>query len=277
MPQEHLVRATAVYSGTLSSAHGLLLCTVELLPPGQGAVPHLAPNRPGRKAAPSHAPSRDSWVEMDLSAHLQPWVWAAQESRVLRLSYTCFSRGQPGAPTLGPGWEEAVTPHDPFLLLYLNDSGRGLMDELRGLEEAPAPAALPRGLAHVRSARQALALDLPSSNRTRPGRAQSGECALHPFRVSFSQLGWDHWIIAPHWYRPQYCKGRCPRVLRAGLNAPNHAIVQNFINERVDRTVPRPSCVPYEYRPISVLMLEPNGDILYKVYEDMIAKSCTCR
>ncbi|KAJ6653511.1 hypothetical protein lerEdw1_009091 [Lerista edwardsae] len=278
-PQEQLVRATAVYSRTHSSAHGLLLCTAELLP-GQGAGHRVTPPPAGRKVAPSPSPpSRDSWVEMDLSAHLQPWAWAAQQSRVLQLSHACFPRGQPGPPTPHPGWAEAVTLDDPFLLLYLNVSGRGLVAELGGLEEVPVHAAPGRGLAHIRSARQAgaLALDLPSSNRTRPGRAQSGECALHPFRVSFSQLGWDHWIIAPHWYRPQYCKGRCPRVLHAGLHAPNHAIVQNFINELVDQSVPRPSCVPYEYRPISVLMVEQNGDILYKVYEDMIAKSCTCR
>ncbi|KAB1253320.1 Bone morphogenetic protein 15 [Camelus dromedarius] len=96
-------------------------------------------------------------------------------------------------------------------------------------------------------------------------------------RVSFRQLGWDHWIIAPHFYTPNYCKGVCPRVLHYGLNSPNHAIIQNLVNELVDPSVPRPSCVPYKYVPISVLLIEANGSILYKEYEDMIAQSCTCR
>ncbi|XP_066496266.1 bone morphogenetic protein 15 [Tiliqua scincoides] len=280
VPRERLVKATVVYSQTHSSAHGLLWCTAELLP-CQGTEHQVGPPPTHTKVAlPSSSSSAgDTWVEMDLSAYLQPWTWAAQKSRVLQLSHACSSMGQLGGRSPDPDWENAVTLEDPFLLLYLNDSGRGHAAELGDWEALPFYSAPPGNPAQMRKARQAgeLALDLPSSNRSKQRDAQSGECALHPFRVSFSQLGWDHWIIAPHWYRPQYCKGSCPRVLRFGFHSPNHAIVQNFINELVDQTVPRPSCVPYEYRPISVLMMEQNGNILYKVYEDMIAKSCTCR
>nr|XP_025041226.1 bone morphogenetic protein 15-like [Pelodiscus sinensis] len=67
------------------------------------------------------------------------------------------------------------------------------------------------------------------------------------------------------------------RLECVGYHAPNHAVVQNFVSQLVDQRVPRPSCVPYKYSPISVLMLEPGGSILYKEYEDMIAESCTCR
>lgn len=35
-------------------------------------------------------------------------------------------------------------------------------------------------------------------------------------------------------------------------------------------------CVPYKYVPISILLIEANGNILYKECEDMIAQSCTC-
>lgn len=103
------------------------------------------------------------------------------------------------------------------------------------------------------------------------------QCKLHSYHVTFKDLGWDHWIIAPHKYNPHYCLGDCPRILHYGYNSPNHAIMQNLISELGVSDIPMPSCVPYKYKPISVLMMEKDGNIVYKEYEDMIADSCTCR
>lgn len=267
MPWARLVKIMAVYLQTHSSLYGPFWCTAELLS-GQDAEP---PAAPPPTPSSTTASVGDSWVEMDLSADLQPWIWEAQKSWVLHLSQACSSLGQPD-----PGWEEAVTPDDPFLVLFINDSGKYVptLGAWRSFYAEP-----PGRPAQTRKARQAggAALNLPSRSRGKQGGAWRGECALRPFRVSFKQLGWEHWIIAPPWYRPQYCKGGCPRILRFGYNSPNHAIIQNLINELVDQTVPRPSCVPYEYRPITLLMVEPDGSVILKVSEDMIAKSCTCR
>ena len=38
---------------------------------------------------------------------------------------------------------------------------------------------------------------------------QTGCCRDH-LHVSFSQIGWDSWIIAPPGYNAYYCKGGCP-------------------------------------------------------------------
>uniref|UniRef100_A0A8C2CVC4 Bone morphogenetic protein 15 n=1 Tax=Cyprinus carpio TaxID=7962 RepID=A0A8C2CVC4_CYPCA len=103
------------------------------------------------------------------------------------------------------------------------------------------------------------------------------QCKLHSYRVAFKDLGWDHWIIAPPKYNPRYCMGDCPRILHYGYNSPNHAIMQTLISELGVADIPLPSCVPYKYNPVSVLMMERNGNIVYKEYEDMIADSCTCR
>lgn len=120
-----------------------------------------------------------------------------------------------------------------------------------------------------------MARDLPKYLREQGG--ERSDCSLRPFPVTFAQLGWDHWIIAPHRYNPYYCKGTCPHLLRYDFHAPSHAVVQSFVHQLVDANVPRPSWVPYRYSPITVLMIERNGGILYKEYENMIAESCTCR
>ncbi|XP_034297668.1 bone morphogenetic protein 15 isoform X1 [Pantherophis guttatus] len=267
-PAQRLVRAVAVYVQRPSSPHGPLWCTATPLP-GGSALPQVAVS-PALLKNSTTTSAADSWVELDLSSHLQPWSWTAQNSHLLRLHHACaFLEWAWGSPR-GPGERSPPSLEDPFLLLYLNDTWKPL--------RAPVGGELRQSSARVHRMRRAekLDLDLPRYSRRRPGTKQN-ECALYPFRVTFRQLGWDHWIIAPHSYRPQYCKGTCPRVLRYGYNSPNHAIVQNLINEFVDPNIPRPSCVPYEYSPVGVLMIEQNNNILFKVYEDMIAKSCTCR
>ncbi|XP_070807811.1 bone morphogenetic protein 15 [Pituophis catenifer annectens] len=267
-PAQRLVRAVAVYVQRPSSPNGPLWCTATPLP-GGSALPQAAVS-PALLKNSTTTSAADSWVELDLSSHLQPWSWTAQNSHLLRLHHACaFLEWAWGSPRR-PGEGSPPSLEDPFLLLYLNDTWKPL--------RAPMGGELPQSSARVHRMRRAekLDLDLPRYSRRRPGTKQN-ECALYPFRVTFRQLGWDHWIIAPHSYRPQYCKGTCPRVLRYGYNSPNHAIVQNLINEFVDPNIPRPSCVPYEYSPVGVLMIEQNNNILFKVYEDMIAKSCTCR
>uniref|UniRef100_A0A8B9QBS2 Bone morphogenetic protein 15 n=1 Tax=Apteryx owenii TaxID=8824 RepID=A0A8B9QBS2_APTOW len=200
------------------------------------------------------------WAEADVT----PYLAAGNNSGAalaLRLRHVCVRAGRASGRN-----DTAVVPSEPFLLLYLNDTRAGLQPRAGG----PGPLL-------SRRAREAanLAQDLPGYLRDQGG--EKSDCSLRSFHVSFAQLGWDHWIIAPHRYNPRYCKGACPRLLRYDYHAPNHAVVQNFVHQLVDASVPRPSCVPYRYSPISVLMIEHNGGILYKEYENMIAESCTCR
>lgn len=240
---EHLLRATMVYLPSLPLARGRLLCALELAATGDA---------PGALLSPATRP-RHGWAEADVTPYL---VSGSSSAGSLALRHVCVHAGRAGdrnAP---------VAPSHPFLLLYLNDTQAGL---------APLAA---EPLRHRRDT-GTLAHDLPSYLREQGG--EKSDCSLRPFPVSFAQLGWDHWIIAPHRYNPRYCKGACPHLLRYDYHAPNHAVVQSFVHQLVDANVPRPSCVPYRYSPISVLMIERDGGILYKEYENMIAESCTCR
>ncbi|NXL65608.1 BMP15 protein, partial [Chordeiles acutipennis] len=240
---EHLLRATVVYLPGLPLVRGHLLCALELA---------ATSKTPGALLSPATRP-RHGWAEADVTPYLVPGNGSVG-SLVLR--HVCVRAGR------ARGHHAPVAPSHPFLLLYLNDTRAGL---------AP-PVAEPHR--HRRDT-GTLAHDLPSYLREQGG--EKSDCSLRPFPVSFAQLGWDHWIIAPHRYNPRYCKGICPRLLRYDYHAPNHAVVQSFVHQLVDANVPRPSCVPYRYSPISVLMIERDGGILYKEYENMIAESCTCR
>ncbi|XP_068813600.1 bone morphogenetic protein 15 [Struthio camelus] len=246
---ERLLRAVVVYPQSPALARGRLLCALELAAAAGEA-----------SLSPAAAPRR-GWAEADVTPYLAPGNGSAAAASALRLRHVCV---RPGRASAGSGRNDSAVPGEPFLLLYLNDTRAGLQPRAGGPVRR-------------RRAREAgnLAQDLPGYLREQAG--DKNDCSLRSFHVSFAQLGWDHWIIAPHRYNPRYCKGACPRLLRYGYHAPNHAVVQNFVHQLVDASVPRPSCVPYRYSPISVLMIEHNGGILYKEYENMIAESCTCR
>ncbi|XP_006217894.1 bone morphogenetic protein 15 [Vicugna pacos] len=265
-----LVRATVVYRHQFHLAHFHLSCHVE--PWVQKSPTHHFP--PSGRVSSRPSLLSKAWTEMDITPHVGQKLWNHQGRRVLRLRFVCQ---QPkGSEVSEFQWQGTSLLDTAFLLLYFNDT-----------QSVQTARLLPRGLEEfternssllLRRARQAgsTSSQVPGPSMEHDG-PESNQCSLHPFQVSFRQLGWDHWIIAPHFYTPNYCKGVCPRVLHYGLNSPNHAIIQNLVNELVDPSVPRPSCVPYKYVPISVLMIEANGSILYKEYEDMIAQSCTCR
>nr|CAP71885.1 bone morphogenetic protein 15 [Dicentrarchus labrax] len=106
--------------------------------------------------------------------------------------------------------------------------------------------------------------------------APKNRCKLHSFRLSFDELGWSHYFIAPPVYNPRFCQGNCPRVLHYGYHSPNHAIIQTVINDLGVGDVPPPSCVPYKYMPMSVLVVHKKK-VEYRELEDMVAESCTCR
>nr|AAO12760.1 bone morphogenetic protein 15 [Trichosurus vulpecula] len=257
---DHLVRAAVAYRPRLRLSHSHLSCHVE--PWAHKSTILLGGGSPGF-ALP------EAWAEMDLTNYIQQQVQPQKGRRVLHIQVRCQQQER---TEIGLGWRQALATDTAFLVLYFNNTFKSvprmeLPELLVGDPEGADLLSLARRVRQVGPVRSEA-----------PGQSlEQTQCSLHPFQVSFHQLGWENWIIAPHLYSPNYCKGACPRVLHSGLRSPNHAIIQNLINELVDRSIPRPSCVPYKYMPISVLLIEASGSILYKEYEDMIAQSCTCR
>ncbi|XP_015497215.1 growth/differentiation factor 9 isoform X2 [Parus major] len=232
------------------------------------------------------------WVEMDVTSFLQPLIATNKSNVHMALNFTCLT----GDPQRSTGLENAVnvTLVPPSLLLYLNDTSEQAYHRGSSLGHSRKSSSLlaappkgdrgqgsPRGKRASRQRRNKNPASAASPHNLGEYLKQFAfpqhECELHNFRLSFSQLHWDRWIIAPHRYSPQFCRGDCPRALGHRYGSPVHTMVQTLIYERLDPSVPRPSCVPAAYSPLSVLTIEPDGSIAYKEYEDMIATKCTCR
>lgn len=246
---------------------------------------------------------KHKWFEMDVTRLLLPFVASNKRSILMAMNLTCM-KDQSQQPSAQDGALNLTLLVRPSLLLYLNDTSTQAYHRWYSVHSQKIPAQCPlhkRGVPDDVPVEPAVG---SRSSRPRRDQQQTGslelkkplvptslnlseyfkqfffpqnECELHDFRLSFSQLKWDNWIVAPHRYNPRYCKGDCPRAVRHRYGSPVHTIVQNIIYEKLDSSVPKPSCVPAKYSPLSVLTIEPDGSIAYKEYEDMIATKCTCR
>lgn len=100
-------------------------------------------------------------------------------------------------------------------------------------------------------------------------------CNKYSFFVSFHDLGWNDWIIAPDGYEAWYCSGKCPFPLHPNLNSTNHAIVQ-MLAHLMNPQVPEPCCAPTKLQPISVLYYDDYSNVVLKKYKNMIVQTCGC-
>ena len=167
-----------------------------------------------------------AWTEMDITQHVRQRIWNHKGRRVLQLRLMC--QQQKGSEILELQWHGTSSLDTAFLLQYFNDTQKSVQKAThhpRGLE-----GFIEKDSSLLWRARQAgsIVSGIPSSSRDHDG-PKSNQCSVHSFQVSFHQLGWDLWIIAPHLYTPNYCKGACPWVLHYGLNSPNHAIIENLV------------------------------------------------
>ncbi|KAG4079086.1 hypothetical protein HA402_001057 [Bradysia odoriphaga] len=101
-------------------------------------------------------------------------------------------------------------------------------------------------------------------------------CQIQTLYVSFKDLNWQDWIIAPDGYGAFYCSGECNFPLNAHMNATNHAIVQTLAHLMQPMKVPKPCCAPTKLSAISVLYFLDEANVNLKKYKNMVVKSCGC-
>ncbi|NXL93636.1 GDF9 factor, partial [Alectura lathami] len=298
---EHLLKSVLLYSFDTSVPTSSSTCVCHLSVKEHDSSSQVCPSVSHSVAFSLHFEVRKrKWVEIDVTSFLQPLIATNRRNIHMAVNFTCLM-GDPRPNTKQNDFiNMALVP--PSLLLYLNDTSEQAYHRWNSLRHRRKNPAWPRQrsspFADVtgdegrentqlkRASRRRRDGNLKEAPATPPYNLSEyfkqflfpqNECELHSFRLSFSQLKWDRWIIAPHRYSPQYCKGDCPRVVGHRYGSPVHTMVQNLIYEKLDPSVPKPSCVPAEYSPLSVLTIEPDGSIVYKEYEDMIATKCTCR
>ncbi|XP_047388635.1 embryonic growth/differentiation factor 1 [Sciurus carolinensis] len=113
------------------------------------------------------------------------------------------------------------------------------------------------------------------------GDGLGGVCRARRLYVSFREVGWHRWVIAPRGFLANYCQGQC--TLPAALPGPggppalNHAVLRALMHAAAPGAASLPCCVPARLSPISVLFFDNSDNVVLRHYEDMVVDECGCR
>uniref|UniRef100_UPI0037E8BB05 bone morphogenetic protein 7-like n=1 Tax=Semicossyphus pulcher TaxID=241346 RepID=UPI0037E8BB05 len=214
--------------------------------------------------------AEEGWLIFDLTATSNLWLSDPEQNLGLHLVLE-NSHGQKRNPRLA-GLVTGSGPQDrqPFMVAFFR------ADEVR-----------------LRSIRSAHGHKGRQSNRSKPQRTVQDAlkaveaatenlgiskegCKKHELYVSFRDLGWQDWIIAPEGYAAYYCEGECAFPLNSYMNATNHAIVQTLVHFINPETVPKPCCAPTQLHGISVLYFDDSSNVILKKYRNMVVRACGC-
>ncbi|XP_053323286.1 inhibin beta A chain [Spea bombifrons] len=105
-------------------------------------------------------------------------------------------------------------------------------------------------------------------------------CCKKQFFVSFKDIGWSDWIIAPSGYHANYCEGDCPSHI-AGTSGSSLSFHSTVINQyRMRGHSPfnsiKSCCVPSKLRAMSMLYYDDGQNIIKKDIQNMIVEECGC-
>ncbi|MEE6465711.1 hypothetical protein FKM82_006655 [Ascaphus truei] len=105
-------------------------------------------------------------------------------------------------------------------------------------------------------------------------------CCKKQFYISFKDIGWNDWIIAPTGYHANYCEGDCPSHIAgtSGSSLSFHSTVINHYRMKVHSsfTSIKSCCVPSKLRAMSMLYYDDGQNIIKKDIQNMIVEECGC-
>ena len=99
------------------------------------------------------------------------------------------------------------------------------------------------------------------------------KCCRYPIKISFRDIGWDDWIIAPLEYRGYYCSGTCPYRYRM---ANTFSGIKALLHHKNPKKVPSPCCVATKLSPFTILHYDADGRYTFSDYPDLVVEQCKC-
>ncbi|XP_054427554.1 bone morphogenetic protein 8B [Pteronotus mesoamericanus] len=210
----------------------------------------------------------EGWLVLDVTAASDRWLLNRSKDLGLRL-YVETEDGHSVDPGLaGLLGRRAPRSKQPFMVTFFRES--------------PSPIRVPRAVRSLRRRLPKKTNELPQPNKL-PGifddvHGSHGRqvCRRHELYVSFRDLGWLDWVIAPQGYSAYYCEGECSFPLDSCMNATNHAIVQSLVHLMKPDTVPKACCAPTKLSATSVLYYDSSNNVILRKHRNMVVKACGC-
>ncbi|XP_053431044.1 bone morphogenetic protein 8B-like [Nycticebus coucang] len=210
----------------------------------------------------------EGWLVLDVTAASDRWLLSRNKDLGLRL-YVETEDGHSMDPDLaGLLGQRAPHSRQPFVVTFFRAS--------------VSPVRAPRAVRPLKRRQPKRTNELPHPNRL-PGifddiHGASGRqvCRRHELYVSFQDLGWLDWVIAPQGYAAYYCEGECSFPLDSCMNATNHAILQSLVHLMKPDAVPKACCAPTKLSATSVLYYDSSNNVILRKHRNMVVKACGC-
>ncbi|XP_036035686.1 bone morphogenetic protein 8A isoform X2 [Onychomys torridus] len=211
----------------------------------------------------------EGWLVLDITAASDRWLLNHNKDLGLRL-YVETEDGHSMDPGLaGLLGQQAPQSRQPFLVTFFRAS--------------PSPVRAPRAARPLKRRQPKKANELPHPNKLpgifgEDGHGARGRdvCRRHELYVSFRDLGWLDWVIAPQGYSAYYCEGECAFPLDSCMNATNHAILQSLVHLMKPDVVPKACCAPTKLSATSVLYYDSSNNVILRKHRNMVVKACGC-
>ncbi|KAG7317127.1 hypothetical protein KOW79_019425 [Hemibagrus wyckioides] len=210
---------------------------------------------------------QEGWLAFDVTSASNHWLLQPRSNLGIRLYVEMEDDRSLSASWVGLVGRRGPRSKQPFMVTFFRAS--------------QAPCRPPRALKHNTQRRKKHKNDLPHPNR--PGLfdqtpVSNGRqaCKKHELYVSFSDLGWKDWVLAPPGYSAYYCDGECDYPLGSCMNATNHALIQLVVHLIKPDEVPKACCAPTKLSSISVLFYDDNNNVILKKHRNMVVKTCGC-
>ncbi|XP_066534701.1 bone morphogenetic protein 5 [Hoplias malabaricus] len=212
--------------------------------------------------------SDGGWLVFDITATSNHWVLNPQQNMGLQLGIETMDGRSINMKSAGIIGRSGPQSKQPFLVAFFKAS-EVLLRSVRAAGGKRKNHSRNKSRSQQKTSQAPWSADQNTSE-------QKQACKKHELYVSFRDLGWQDWIIAPEGYAAFYCDGECSFPLNAHMNATNHAIVQTLVHLMFPQNVPKPCCAPTKLNAISVLYFDDSSNVILKKYRNMVVRSCGC-
>ncbi|XP_029021984.1 bone morphogenetic protein 8A isoform X2 [Betta splendens] len=206
---------------------------------------------------------QEGWLAFDVTTASNHWLLHPRSNLGIRLYVETEEDRSLSAGWIGLVGRRGPRSKQPFMVTFFRES--------------QVPCRPPRAVRHnQRRKKTKYDLPLPNIHNQTPANNGGQPCKKHELYVSFSDLGWKDWVLAPTGYSAYYCDGECFYPLSSCMNATNHALIQQVVHLLKPEEVPKACCAPTKLSPISVLFYDDNNNVILKKHRNMVVKTCGC-
>ncbi|KRY19990.1 Inhibin beta chain [Trichinella patagoniensis] len=106
-------------------------------------------------------------------------------------------------------------------------------------------------------------------------------CCRRRFRISFDELGWGDWVLAPKQFHSYYCIGRCTGFggeFPTDGGADGFAFYSELMNlyRSTEKNYMKPCCSPIQFAPLTIAIWQGPNEQATQTLDNVVVTKCGC-